>query len=298
MMRAVALGGGHGLAASLKAAHAVADEVTAIVGVADNGGSSGRLREFWRGCPALGDARLTVSNLLGQDSPLAQLLEYRFRTGELAGHALGNLILFGLLEKTGALDAALRELGVLSNLSTTVLPVSNAPLELRGVDTSGQPLVGQLAVHWSPAVAKVWVVPEAAPLAEVVDALLHADLIILGPGSLYTSVLATALAPGVADGISSSKGMVVFVANLAPQEAETRGYDQRRTLEALLAHNVVPDVVLVHRDAVGAAWHGQPFSGGPRHLELKLSEDGLVHSPVLLADALARALGGDGESAR
>ena len=129
-------------------------------------------------------------------------------------------------------------------------------------------------------------------------AMLHADLIILGPGSLYTSVLATALAPGVADAISSSKGMVVFVANLAPQEAETRGYDQRRTLEALLAHNVVPDVVLVHRDAVGAAWHGQPFSGGPRHLELKLSEDGLVHSPVLLADALARALGGDGESAR
>jgi uncharacterized cofD-like protein len=289
-MRAVALGGGHGLVASLLAAHEVADEVTAIVGVADNGGSSGRLREFWQGCPALGDARLTISNLLGPESKLAQLLEYRFETGELAGHALGNLILFGLLEKTGALDLALDELAALGGLTTRVLPASNAPLVLQGMTITGEPLIGQLAVHWSPAVERVWVLPDVDPLPAVIEAIASADVVLLGPGSLYTSVLATALAPGIAKAINETQALVVFVANLAPQEAETRGYDLEHTIGALTAHGVVPDVVLVHaEDSPGPA---VSMGESIRLVGSKLSENGVVHTPHLLAGALGRVVGG------
>ncbi|MGC9154691.1 MAG: gluconeogenesis factor YvcK family protein [Ferrimicrobium sp.] len=286
-MRAVALGGGHGLGASLEALRMIADEVTAIVGVADNGGSSGRLRQLWRDCPALGDARLTVSNLVGVDSGLGELLEYRFQTGELAGHALGNLVLFGLLEKTGSLDAALQYLGSLGNLHERVLPASNAALELRGVDRSGQPLLGQLAVHWSPSVARVWVVPEVPPLAEATKELMMADLVVLGPGSLYTSVLATALAPGLLAALEETRGVVVFVANLAPQEAETRDYDEEMTVHALMDHGICPDVVLVHRARPSEA---SPVDlaryGVMRVWEGPLSDDGVAHAPPLLAQAL------------
>jgi uncharacterized cofD-like protein len=272
----------------LQALRVIADEVTAIVGVADNGGSSGRLREFWHDCPALGDARLTVSNLLGENSRLAELLEYRFRTGELAGHALGNLMLFGLLEKTGSLDAALVELTELGGLDTRVLPVSNAPLELRGIDTSAKPLVGQLAVHWSPSIARVWIEPKVPPFEAALAEVIAADIVVLGPGSLYTSILATALAPGMAQTLSDTRAVVVLVANLAPQEAETRHYDLDRTLLALSDHGVVPDVVVVH----GAAESKSTMSGRGRHSGLivwegPLSEDGVRHRPSLLVNAFA-----------
>ncbi|KJE76853.1 gluconeogenesis factor YvcK family protein [Ferrimicrobium acidiphilum] len=285
-MRAVALGGGHGLAASLQALRTIADEVTAIVGVADNGGSSGRLREFWHDCPALGDARLTVSNLLGEYSQLASLLEYRFQTGELAGHALGNLMLFGLLEKTGSLDAALEELRALGDLDARVLPVSNAPLELHGVDTLGNPLVGQLEVHWSPSVARVWIEPDVPPFEAAVAEVIGADVVVLGPGSLYTSVLATALAPGMVKALCDTRAVVVFVANLAPQEAETRHYDTDRTILALVDHGIVPDVVVAHK-FVEAKSRVTDLGGRARLSvwEGHLSEDGVRHSPSLLASA-------------
>ncbi len=285
-MRAVALGGGHGLAASLQALRTIADRVTAIVGVADNGGSSGRLREFWHDCPALGDARLTISNLLGEYSQLAQLLEYRFQTGELAGHALGNLMLFGLLEKTGSLDAALKELSKLGGLDARVLPVSNAPLELHGVDSAGHSLVGQLEVHWSPSVTRVWIEPQVPPFEMAVAEVINADVVVLGPGSLYTSVLATALAPGMAQALSDTRAVVVFVANLAPQEAETRHYDTDRTILALVDHGIVPDAVVVHK-SVEARSMATDLGGRARLLvwEGPLSEDGLRHSPSLLVNA-------------
>ncbi|WP_298208207.1 uridine diphosphate-N-acetylglucosamine-binding protein YvcK [Ferrimicrobium sp.] len=290
-MRAVALGGGHGLAASLEALRVIADEVTAIVGVADNGGSSGRLRELWHDCPALGDARLTVSNLLGPTSGFGELLEYRFQTGELAGHALGNLVLFGLLEKTGSLEAALQYLVTLGHLDARVLPASNAPLELHGVDKSGVPLVGQLAVHWSPSVERVWIVPDAPPLDEAIKELMMADLVVLGPGSLYTSVLATALSPGLTAALAETRGVVVFVTNLAPQEAETRHYDEEMTIRALFDHGIRPDVVLLHRahQLDGVASDFAKY-GVVRVWEGPLSEDGVRHSPRALAPALDWAI--------
>lgn len=287
-MRAVALGGGHGLAASLQALRAIADDVVAIVGVADNGGSSGRLRQFWHDCPALGDARLTISNLLGENSQLAGLLEYRFQTGDLSGHALGNLMLFGLLEKTGSLDAAIVELTKLANLDTRVLPVSNAPLELRGVDTSGEPLIGQVAVHSSPAVAKVWIEPKVPGFVTALAEVKSADFVVLGPGSLYTSVLATALAPGMVEALCETTATVVFVANLKPQEAETRNYDLERTLQALRRHGVFPDAVVVNAALESHTVVTWPEVGGELVIwEGPVSEDGQAHTPSLLVNAFA-----------
>jgi len=279
--KVVAVGGGHGTAVTLRAVRRYAGEITAIVSAADDGGSSGRLRDLL-GVPALGDLRKCLSALASSDSKLASSLETRYCEGSLAGHAMGNLLLAGLIEKTGDLTAALREAGVLLGTVGRVLPATTIPTELRAVLRQGS-MVGQAAIGQSESVLEVSIQPETAqPPKQALRALAEADQIVIGPGSLYTSVLAAAVVPSVAEAISTSKATSVFVCNLEAHAPETSGYSVADHVDALARHAVVPDVVLC--DTAGSMVLGD-VEMAVIDVDLRGS-NGLVHEPGKLARAL------------
>lgn len=245
MVKVVALGGGHGLAATLSAVRRYADDLCAIVSVADDGGSSGRLRNAF-GIPAPGDLRRCLVALGDPDSRWAHVFEHRFDAAELAGHPVGNLVIAGLARVTGDFQTALDEAGRLVGTTGRVLPATSAPVVLKAEAESGS-VEGQVRVAEAGRIAVVSLVPSdpEAPAA-VIEALAAADQIVLGPGSLFTSVLAAAVVPAVREAIRDAAGRAarVYVCNLRPQEPETSGYDTAAHVEALMAHGVEVDVVL------------------------------------------------------
>ena len=285
--RVVALGGGHGLAASLQAARRYAGDVTAIVSVADDGGSSGRLREAF-GIPAPGDLRRCLVALADDHTPLARAFDYRFESGELEGHALGNLVIAGLAAAMGDFPAALAEAGRLLGLSHQgrVFPATTGPVDLKAQVGDGE-VIGQVHVHNADEpISRVSVVPaDAAPPEEAVAAIEEADQVVIGPGSLYTSVLAVLAVPALRDAVARRPGGRVYVCNLRPQVPETAGFDAAAHVEALRAHGVVPDTV-VHDPTAMAT--------GALHLPVVEADlaraDGLAHDPARLAVVLARLL--------
>lgn len=290
-MRVVALGGGHGTAVTLRAARRYADDVTAIVSVADDGGSTGRLREQLD-VVALGDMRKCLV-ALADDSLLARAFEHRFGEGDLAGHALGNLVLAGLVTAAGDLVAAVDEAAALLGASGRVLPATTEKVVLRAVGEAGE-VSGQVAVSQAGRIRRVSLVPAGcSPPPDAVSALGKADQVVIGPGSLFTSILAAAAVPGIAEALASTAAQRVYVCNLRPQLPETEGFDVASHVAALRAHGVTVDVVLYDSTAgVPLGQHG-PSGAGPdvpvvdRRLT---SSNGLVHDPARLARALADLL--------
>jgi uncharacterized cofD-like protein len=281
----VAVGGGHGLAATLRAVRTYTDRITAIVSVADDGGSSGRLRELLQIIPP-GDLRKCLVAMAEPGSLLASAFEYRFGEDELAGHALGNLILAGLIDGTNdpvaALDEACRLLGVRGR----VLPATTDPVVLKA-DADGGPVAGQVAVMATDNIRRVSLVP-ADPRAPgpAIEALEQADQIVLGPGSLFTSVLAAIAVPEVRAGINRSRATKVYVCNLRPQIPETEHFDVAMHVEALVAHGVDVDVTVC--DTSGLAL-GHPRV---RVVDRPLARaNGMAHDPARLASTLADLLG-------
>ena len=277
----VAIGGGHGLAATLRAVRTYTDRVTAIVSVADDGGSSGRLRELLHIIPP-GDLRKCLVALAEPGSPLAAAFEYRYTEEELAGHALGNLILAGLIDGTNdpvlALDEACRLLGIKGR----VLPATTEPVVLKA-DADG----GQVAVMATDNIRRVSLVPSdpVAP-ADAITALDQADQIVLGPGSLFTSVLAAVAVPDISEGINRSRAQKVYVCNLRPQIPETEGFDVAMHVEALQAHGISVDLVVCDTSAIALGHPPIPVVDCP------LSRpNGMAHESAKLASALSDLLG-------
>ncbi|MGO8873636.1 MAG: gluconeogenesis factor YvcK family protein [Acidimicrobiales bacterium] len=283
--RVVAVGGGHGLAATLRAVRTYTDQVTAIVSVADDGGSSGRLRELLHIIPP-GDLRKCLVAMAEPGSLLASAFELRFADEELAGHSLGNLILAGMFEGADdpvvALDEACRLLGVRGR----VLPATVEPVVLKAECDAGN-VAGQVAVMATDHIRRVSLVPAdpKAP-AGAIEALEQADQIVLGPGSLFTSVLAAIAVPDVRDGINRSAARKIYVCNLRPQVPETEGFDVGMHVEALVRHGVSVDVVLCDTSTLAAGTPEVPVAD--RHLA---RANGLAHDPVRLAAALSDLLG-------
>ncbi|MGH9079276.1 MAG: gluconeogenesis factor YvcK family protein [Acidimicrobiales bacterium] len=281
----VAVGGGHGLAATLRAVRRYAATVTAVVSVADDGGSSGRLRRF---LPIIspGDLRRCLVAMAEPGSLLASTFEYRFTEEELAGHALGNLILAGLLEVTGdpvaSLDEACRLLGVRGR----VLPATTDPVVLKA-EADGGNVAGQVAVMSTDNIRRVSLVPSdpAAP-PEAVAALERADQIVMGPGSLFTSVLAAIAVPDIRDAVNRSPARKVYVCNLRPEVPETEAFDVGMHVQSLVEHGVAVDVVLCDLARMTIGRPGVPV------VERNLGRpNGLAHDPAKLASALSDLLG-------
>ncbi len=298
----VALGGGHGLAASLSAMRRVVTDLTAVVTVADNGGSSGRLREEF-GCLPPGDLRQALSALCGDDawgSTWARVLQHRFATaGAMNQHSLGNLLIVALWEQLGDHVGGLDLVGRLLQAEGRVLPMATVPLDITaevvGADAerpSDRTTVrGQVQVATTPGrvtgVALDPVDPPACP--EALHALEAADWAVLGPGSWFTSVIPHLLVPELRQALETSRSRKLVVLNMAPQQGETAGFTPETHLEVLAAHapgltvdwvlaerSCVPDEAVLRRTAAGLgarleladlALHG----GGPRHDPAKLA---------------------------
>jgi uncharacterized cofD-like protein len=281
--RVVGMGGGHGLAATLRAARLYAGELCAIVSVADDGGSSGRLRRAF-GIPAPGDLRRCLV-ALAAESPddeaglWARAFEHRFESGELSGHALGNVIIAGLAAVTGSFGGGLDEAARLLGAVGRVYPATAEPVELKAM-AGGREVQGQVALDRAGRVSHVSIVPaDAAPPRPALDAIAAADQIVLGPGSLFTSVVAVVAVPAIRAALAASQARIVYVANLGAT-VETPGFDVAAHVAALDDHGVRPDVVVADPSAIALGDVKVP-------LITAAVSDGSGHDPAALAEVLA-----------
>lgn len=281
----VAIGGGHGLAVTLRAVVPWADKVTAVVSTADDGGSTGRLRESWD-VPALGDVRRCLSALADPDDVWTRLMERRFDAGELAGHSVGNLVLLALTEELGDLQSACDEVARgfgIDRRRARVVPVTDDAVVLCGRTRGGLVVSGQVAVAGTPDLDEVWVDPSCTAASSVaIEAIRAADLVLLGPGSIYTSVLAAVVVGDIANALADTNARVVYVANLRADQAEARGYDLSAHVAALARHGIHPKVVLTHRGALPVGEVAADLIEGDI-----ASTDGRTHDPAALGEALA-----------
>ncbi|NCG24510.1 MAG: uridine diphosphate-N-acetylglucosamine-binding protein YvcK [Actinobacteria bacterium] len=276
--RVVAIGGGRGLSMVLGALVDHCDQLTAVVSVADDGGSSGRLRRDL-GIVAQGDMRRCIAALT-PPGLVRDALEHRFDTGVLDGHPAGNVMLASMLEVEDNVVAVMDAMVEMVGARGRVLPATAGKVDLIATAARGT-VKGQVAVSESAAIESLRFSPgEPDVPTEVIAAIDQADVVVVGPGSLYTSVLA-ALVPGIRVALEATDALVVYIANLAAEPNETAGYDLADHIDAVRRHGVEPDVVLAARDALV-----------PSGCEIMVVRADLVaagkdtHDPVKLAAAL------------
>lgn len=293
----VAIGGGHGLSRTLAALCRLDDvQVTAVVAMADDGGSSGRLRRDLGVVPP-GDLRKALSSLI-PDPATAHWLEHRFPAGELAGHSLGNLMLIGLHRTLGGeLVEALDRLGAMLGARGRVLPSTTDAVSLVADGPEGE-VRGQATITRTPGHRRVRLDPSSATATpQAVAAIEAADLVLLGPGSLFTSILPNVLVPEITKALVDAPAPLVLVANLREQPGETQDMDMRGHLDVFAAH--LPDRrldALVTHVGPAPAGPGRRLVAPPRHdhvdrmvtADLLDGADG--HEPGALARVIADLL--------
>lgn len=232
------VGGGHGLSVLLRGIKAATSNVTAVVTVADDGGSSGRLREEFGIIPP-GDLRNCLVALADTEPLMEKLFQYRFKgKSELAGHSFGNLFIAAMNEVTGDMEQALRESSKVLAVKGQVLPASKDHVRLDAVMTDGTVVKGESHIpEVHKRIKRVRLFPESVqPVQSALDALTNADAIILGPGSLYTSIMPNLLVDGVAEAIRKSKAIKIYICNVMSQPGETDGYTASMHAKAIIDH--------------------------------------------------------------
>jgi uncharacterized cofD-like protein len=278
--RIVTVGGGTGLSTLLRGLKEYTSNLTAIVTVTDDGGSSGRLRQELGVLPP-GDIRNCLVALADSEATMTDLFQYRFNEGNgLTGHSFGNLFLAAMCGIAGNFDQAIKESSKVLNIKGRVLPSTLSNVAIEATLADGSRVLGETAISkaHSP-IRKLALVPaECAPLAEALEAIAAADVIVLGPGSLYTSIMPNLLVPGVADAVARANALKVYVCNIMTQPGETDGMSASAHAGALLAFSPTRlfDFALVNIEQ-------------PTRL-LRLYESGGAHQVVADFDAIA-ALG-------
>jgi uncharacterized cofD-like protein len=239
-----------GLRRALRPEGQASDQLTAIVTVTDDGGSSGRLRHQLGILPP-GDVRNCLAALSPDDSPFVELLQYRFAAGsDLGGHPVGNVLLAALTQMAGEFPAAVERLGALMRLQGCVLPSTAENVRLCAEFQNGETIRGETAIAARGArIKRISLERPVRPLPEVVRALVNADVIVVGPGSLYTSIIPNLLVGGVASTIAGVDAVRIYVANLMGQPGETEGYSLEDHLLAIREHVRFDlfDYVLINR---------------------------------------------------
>lgn len=246
------IGGGTGLAVLSRGLKKYPVDISAIVSVADDGGSTGIIRDQID-MPAPGDIRNVMSALSEVESKLEQLFTFRFKQGEISGHSLGNLMLAAMYDMTGDFATAVSELSKILNVKGTVIPSTNVSPKLAARMYDNSIIIGESYIpKIKKEIKEMYLVPtniDATPAA--VQAILDADIIVLGPGSLYTSIIPNLLPKGIAEAMVQSKGIKVYVANLLEQPGETMGmsaYDHLYAIEKHIKAHVVDYIILNERD--------------------------------------------------
>ena len=240
--RVVAIGGGHGLSTLLRGLKLHTRNLTAIVTVADDGGGSGMLRHDL-GMPPPGDIRNCMEALANTEPLMEELLSYRFTEGSLAGQSFGNLILAALNGISGSFDEAVAKMSQVLAITGRILPVTNANVALQATFENGATVVGESKIAafkkaQDCRIRRVELLPGRPPaLPATLEAIAQADLILLGPGSLYTSVIPNLLVEGVAGAICASGAPKVYICNIMTQDGETEGMTASDHVKALLDHS-------------------------------------------------------------
>ena len=236
-----AIGGGTGLSTMLRGLKKYTRNLTAVVTVADDGGGSGVLRRDI-GMPPPGDIRHCMEALANVEPIMQRLLTYRFQEGSLAGQSFGNLILAALNGVTGSFEEAVAQMSQVLAITGRILPVTSADVQLEAVFENGARVVGESKIssfkkEQDCRIAHVALLPERpAALPAALQAIREADLILMGPGSLYTSVIPNLLVEGVVEAICRSEALKIYVCNIMTQEGETEGYTAADHVDALLSH--------------------------------------------------------------
>ena len=324
--KVVAIGGGTGLSTLLRGMKEHTSNLTAIVTVADDGGSSGTLRTDL-GIPPVGDIRNCIAALADAEPLMSELLGYRFpggerpddgpieiRPGALGGHAVGNLLLAALTAiEGGDFEEGVRRMNRVLAVRGQVVPASPTTITLHAATREGLVVAGQSAIMRTPGIERVWITPQnVAPADDALAAIHDAEIVILGPGSLYTSVLPVLLIPAIRDAVASTSAIRLYACNVATQTGETAGYDLADHVEALLSHTQpgLVDVVLANDQvdlpgvggrppAVALRW--PPKADPVPHLatEAIVSQlDPHHHDPARLAAAVLRACEREASSVR
>jgi uncharacterized cofD-like protein len=264
--RIVVIGGGTGQSTILRGLKEHTSNLTAIVAVADDGGSSGVLREEL-GIPPVGDIRRCLAALADEESLVGEVLEHRFAGspndrapeagGALGGHPVGNILLAAMTQLEGGdFEEGVRRANRVLSVRGRVLPAAATPLTLHARTRDGATIHGQSLITRTTAISEAWVTPaEVTACDDALVAIGEADLIVLGPGSLYTSLLPSLLLPEIRDAILGSSALRIYVCNVATQDGETAGLDLAGHVEALVAHTgpEIVDVVLANNRAADRA---------------------------------------------
>ena len=240
--RVAVIGGGHGLSNMLRGLKRYTENISAIVTVADAGGGSGMLRQDL-GMPPPGDIRNCLEALANTEPLMSELMHYRFTEGSLAGQSFGNLFLAALNGISTSFDAAVSRMSQVLAITGQVLPVTTADVQLEAEFENGASVIGESKIFYCKKkedcrITKVRLIPEhPRALPEAVEAIREADMIILGPGSLYTSIIPNLLVDGIVEAILQSDALKVYVANVMTQEGETEGYTASDHIAAIFQHS-------------------------------------------------------------
>ena len=254
MKNVVAIGGGHGLSTILQGIRDIDDiSISAIVTVADDGGSTGRLRKRYT-IPAMGDIRNVLVALSDSEPLLHELMNYRFEgedNMDIAGHSLGNLILTALTNMTGSFNESIRIASDLLKVKGKIIPSTLQSVTLFAMmddDTivKGEANIPSLIHN----IEKVFYNVAVDANQEAIDAIRNADLILYGIGSLYTSILPNTIIPGINKALHESKARKVYFANCMTQSSETYNYDLKKHLDAFAKHDTDVDMVIMHNDRI------------------------------------------------
>ncbi len=241
--RIAVIGGGHGLSNMLRGLKDYTENLSAIVTVADDGGGSGALRQDL-GMPPPGDIRNCLVALANTEPLMKQMMDYRFQEGTLAGQSFGNLFLAALNGISPSFDTAVRRMSEVLAITGRVLPVTTADVQLEAEFENGASVIGESKIFQCKKkedcrITKVRLLPEhPKALPEALAAIREADMIVLGPGSLYTSIIPNLLVDGIVDAIRESSALKIYVCNVMTQEGETEGYTASDHIAALFQHSV------------------------------------------------------------
>ena len=240
--RIAAIGGGNGLSTMLRGLKNYTENLTAIVTVADDGGGSGRLREDLGMLPP-GDIRNCMEALANTEPLMRQLMHYRFTEGSLAGQSFGNLFLAALNGISPSFDAAVRRMSEVLAITGRVLPVTTSDVQLQAEFENGASVIGESRITECKKaqdcrIRRVSLIPERPrALPEALEAIRQAEMIVLGPGSLYTSIIPNLLVDGIVEAIQGSDALKVYVCNIMTQDGETESYTVSDHIEALFQHS-------------------------------------------------------------
>jgi uncharacterized cofD-like protein len=267
----VIIGGGTGLPVLLRGLKKYPVDITAIVTVADDGGSSGRLRNELN-IPPPGDVRNVMAALSDVEPLVEKMFQHRFNTdNELSGHSLGNLIIAAMTSITGDFGHAIQEMSRVLNVRGRVLPASNQSVVLNAEMEDGVIVTGESKIpHSGKKIKRVYLTPEnIVPLPDALRAIESADLIVIGPGSLYTSILPNLLVPRIGDALANAKAKKMYICNLMTQAGETLDFTASDHIKVIHEHMNCEsmDLILVNDDEI------------PQNIQLKYNEE--LAKPVI-----------------